>query len=325
MSNYKMSALGLTQLQFEKKLGKPLLLHGPTIDNILQQYASIGGLIVANCTFPAPDLTVKTEDKEISPGLTVRIYTPPNYAGDKPVCVFMHGGGWAMGDLEAEDGDIRAISKASGVVIVSVGYRLAPAHKYPAGLEDSVAAYHWALKNAASLGTTPNQAFTWGTSAGGNLALSVALKLIDTGYGDTLKGVVAVVPVTVLPDAVPEELKSKYTSYDEHAEHTIDTASAMKVFIDTYGGSPTDPYVSPLLHKRIKDLPKVYLVGAEMDTLRDDARLLKQYLDDAGVPNIYDEFAGYPHFFWAYPSPLLADIRADYSRNLLKGFKFVLS
>lgn len=135
-----------------------------------------------------------------------------------------------MGDLEGEDPQLRTISKAAGVVIVSVEYRLAPAHPYPAPFDDCVTAYYWALKNTAYLKTTPSQAFTFGTSAGGNLALSVALKVLDDGNGNTLKGVIAVVPVTVDPEVVPEHLKSKYTSYVEHAEHTVNTTKAMKMF-----------------------------------------------------------------------------------------------
>ena len=217
-------------IQFEKQLGKRLLLHGPTVEDLFKQYEKNGELLVSKLTFPSPDLSVKTEDREIAPGLKARIYTPPGYSGNKPVCVFYHGGGWAMGDLDGEDIQVRIISKDAGVVIVSVDYRLAPAHPYPAPLDDCITAYHWAMKNTSHLNTLPNQAFTFGTSAGGNLALSTALKIIDAGLGDTLRGVVAVVPVTIDPESIPADLKSKYTSYKEHAENTINTESAMKTF-----------------------------------------------------------------------------------------------
>jgi versiconal hemiacetal acetate esterase len=200
------------------------------MDDIFRQSEENGALLVSKLTFPAPDLTVKSIDKEIAPGLKVRIYTPPQYTSPKPVCIFYHGGGWAMGDLEGEDGQCRTISKAANVVIVSVDYRLAPAHKYPVPFDDCVFAYHWALRNALMLNTTPNQAFTFGTSAGGNLAISVGLKIIDLGMGETLKGVVAIVPVTINPEVVPESLKSKYTSYEEHDEHTVNTGKGMKTF-----------------------------------------------------------------------------------------------
>jgi versiconal hemiacetal acetate esterase len=203
-----------------------------------------------------------------------------------------------MGDLDGEDAQVRTISKATGLVIVSVDYRLAPAHPYPAGLDDCITAYYWALENWEILGTKKDEAVTFGTSAGGNLALSTALKVIDEGRGESLKGVVAVVPVTVAPDAVKKEWRDRYTSYEEHAEHTINTAAGMKAFFgelveigleevadsfaDAYKADPFDAYVSPLLHQKLKLLPKVYVAVAEQDTLRDDGRLLKAALDEAG-------------------------------------------
>lgn len=135
-----------------------------------------------------------------------------------------------MGDLEGEDPQLRTASKDTGLVIVSVDYRLSPANPYPAGLDDCMAAYDWAVNNSDLLNTTPKEAIVFGTSAGGNLALCTALKLIDQGKAATLKGVVAIVPVTVAPDVVPEELKGKYTSYTENTEHTINSAPAMKTF-----------------------------------------------------------------------------------------------
>jgi len=210
------------------------LLRGP-IDKVEEQFNAIGAALVKNLTFPPPDASVRTEDKEIAPGLKVRIYTPENYLGNKPVCIFYHGGGWAMGDLEGEDPQLRTVAKNTGLVIVSTEYRLAPKYPYPAGLNDCLATYRWALENSASLNTAPNQAITFGTSAGGNLALSVALKLIDAGEAKSLKGVVAIVPVTIARDAVPKSLKKNYTSYEEHAEHTINTESGMQAF---FGKSP---------------------------------------------------------------------------------------
>lgn len=135
-----------------------------------------------------------------------------------------------MGDLEGEDAQCRKASLDAGLVIVAVEYRLAPKNPYPAGLDDCVAAYRWAVKNSQELNTKPDAAVLFGTSAGGNLAISTALRLLDGGEGKALKGIVAVVPVTVSPDVVPEKLKGKYTSYTEHDKHTINTGSAMKAF-----------------------------------------------------------------------------------------------
>lgn len=185
-----------------------------------------------------------------------------------------------MGDLDADDGNCAAISKGAGVVVVSVDYRLAPAHVYPAGFEDCEKAFKWALENATSLGTT-KKAFIAGASAGGGSALGLALKLADQGLGSSVLGVVAQVPVTVHPDFVPSDLKSKYTSYKEHAEHTVNTNSAMLAFWDAYG-NPNDKYANPLLHDNLKALFKVYITCAGHDTLRDDARLMKEVLEKNG-------------------------------------------
>jgi len=311
-------------LKFEKELGGRQRLHGD-IDSIFSQWEQFGSLLQSKLTYPPPDNSVRTEVKEISPNLTVRIYTPLDYTGDKPVGLFFHGGGWALGDLDSEDGECRHASKAAGVVLVSVGYRLAPAHKYPAGLDDCVAAYYWALRNSSYLNTTLNQAFTFGSSAGGALAIGTALRVIDDGYGDTLKGIIALVPVTCHPDACPKRLKSRYTSYAENDQYTINSASAMREFLKVYGTPPEEPYTSPILHQRLKDMPRTYIVGAGLDTLRDDARLFKAALDDAGVPNMYHEYDGYPHWFWVFPSDHLKSTREEFWVKLLEGFKFILS
>jgi versiconal hemiacetal acetate esterase len=208
-----------------------------------------------------------------------------------------------MGDLDGEDYQVRTICKDAGVVIVSVDYRLAPKHPYPAPLNDCIEAYEWVLKNSALLKTTPNRAITFGTSAGGNLALATALNAIEKGLTDTLVGVVAIAPVTVDPNHVPEKWRKSYTSYDEHAENTINTKRAMEIFFgiysnlirwsllryipDEYKGDGKDPYVSPLLHKNLKSLPRVYLVGCSQDTLRDDARLFKLALEEAECVSQY--------------------------------------
>ncbi|KAG9247155.1 arylacetamide deacetylase [Calycina marina] len=311
-------------LDFEKEVGQRFLIKGP-IEKCNEQFASFGAALMKHLTFPAGDSSVKTEDKEIATGLKIRIYTPPNYAGNKPAVLFYHGGGWAMGDLDGEDYETREVCRDTGLVIISVAYRLAPENPFPAGLNDCVTAYRWAIENSRLLNTVPNEGITFGTSAGGNLALSVALKLIDTGGAESLKGVATIAPVTVSRHDIPENLKARYTSYNENTKKSIDTEEGMKAFQDAYGGDGKDPYVSPLLHPRIKDLPKVYIVWASMDTLRDDSKLFIEAMNEAGVSNRADEYTGYPHWFWGYPSKHLVQLRKDYFSNMKKGFEFILS
>jgi versiconal hemiacetal acetate esterase len=194
----------------------------------------MGGKMVQKLTFPTPDSSVATEDRTIEGGIKIRIYTPPGYTkGSQPIGLYIHGGGWAMGDLETDDGDCRKISKGVGVKLVSVDYRLAPQHKYPAGLNDCVAGFKWTLESAAALGGIPGKLFIAGASAGGGSSFATALRLIDEGKGDALAGIVAQVPCIIHPDFVPENLKSRYTSYDEHEENTVNTKSAMLTFWGT--------------------------------------------------------------------------------------------
>lgn len=243
-------------------------------------WEKLGGALVSKFTFPAPDDSITSEDRTIDDGLTVRIYTPKNYAGNKPLCYYTHGGGFAMGDLNMEDPACRNLSSA-GLVVVSIDYRLSPKYKFPTAHDDCFTGLQWAIKNAASLGTSDKFIIT-GASAGGNLALSTALKTIDSGLGGNLIGVIAQVPVTVHPDAVPEDLKSKYTAYDKHAEHTVNTASAMDSFTKAYNPPAEDKYYSVLLHPKIKELPKTYITYCTHDTLSDDARLFIDALKKNG-------------------------------------------
>ncbi|PSN65019.1 hypothetical protein BS50DRAFT_555344 [Corynespora cassiicola Philippines] len=309
--------------EFEEEFGERLLIQGD-LTSCQDGFARIGAKMVSKYQFPPPDPAIQTEEKTVD-GLRFRIYTPKNYAGGKPVGVYFHGGGWAMGDLDGDDAFCRQISKGGNVVLVSVEYGLAPQNKHPGLINDCWKGLNWTLSNAKDLGGIEGKIFTAGTSAGGQLALSLALKALDEGLEDSLVGVVAQVPATIHPAAVPENLKSKYTSTNEHAEHTVNSKSAMQTFWDAFGIPPNDPYASPLLHPRINDLKKVYMTVAGHDTLRDDGLLFKQKLDDADVSSKLDFYPGYPHYHWAWPSPKLKETEQEYISNLAKGVQFVVS
>jgi versiconal hemiacetal acetate esterase len=252
------------------------------VKNCFAGWEKLGGALVSKYTFPGPDTSVSTEDKTIGDDLKIRVYTPPGYVkGSRPVGLYIHGGGWAMGDLDMDDAGCRVQSKGAGAIIVSVDYRLAPQHPYPAGPDDCLTAYKWTLENAELLGGLPGKVWIGGASAGGNLVFTTALRLIDDGLGSSLAGLVPQVPVTVHPDVVPAELKSKYKSLDEHAEHTVNSKSAMGAFWKAYG-DPKDAYASPLLSDKLAQLPKIYMTIAGQDTLRDDGRLMKEKLESLG-------------------------------------------
>lgn len=219
----------MTDVQFEEEFGERIILE-PPLSNLFQQYTRIGELMAAKYVFPAPDPSVKTEDTATEKGLKLRIYTPESYKGGRPVCMYYHGGGWAMGNIDGEDPLSRAISKAGDVVVVSVEYGLAPQNAHPGLMNECYEALQWALRNSQRLNTAEGKFLTAGTSAGGQLALGTALRAIDDGLAEQLVGVVALMPATVHPDGVPEELKAKYTAMEEHDLHTLNTAGAMRAF-----------------------------------------------------------------------------------------------
>jgi versiconal hemiacetal acetate esterase len=195
-----------------------------------EQFMRYGGLMASKYTFPAPDALIKTEDTTTDDGIRVRIYTPDGYAGDKAVCMYYHGGGWAMGDINGDDPFSKAISKSGDIVVVSVDYGLAPDNKHSGLMNDCCKILAWALRNSDRLSTAEGKCVTAGLSAGGQLAFATALGAVGDGLSDELFGVVGLIPATVHPDAVPEELQSRYMAMEEHDQHTVNTGGAMSSF-----------------------------------------------------------------------------------------------
>ncbi|KAK4941419.1 hypothetical protein LTR10_018688 [Elasticomyces elasticus] len=309
--------------EFIAEFGGAPLLHGP-LDNVFKGWEELLSKLVSKYDFPGPDTSVEVRDLQINDnGLTCRIYKPPNATGTESLGVYIHGGGWAMGDLNGEDAQCRLISKKCNMVLLSVDYRLAPKHKYPAALDDCTEAAKWALRSRRTLEANDAPITLIGASAGGGLAFSTALRLIDDGLAAQITGVAAMVPVTVHPNAVPSDQKAKYTSYEEHAEHTVNTKSAMEAFFEAYGAPPDDKYTSCLLHSNLKHLRRAYIVECGTDTLRDDARLMQEKLESLNVPVKYDSYPGYPHYWWTFPSKVLADHQRDFFGNLIQGVNWV--
>ncbi|OJI99520.1 hypothetical protein ASPVEDRAFT_81133 [Aspergillus versicolor CBS 583.65] len=309
------SQLADSWLQFVHELGFVPVIDGP-YESLMQGWGAIFGKLMTLYKFPPPDLTVETEDRIIN-GIRIRIYIPPD-AVDPPVALYFHAGGWIMGGVDEEDGFSRALSKASGTTILSVGYRLAPAYEFPTPLEDCVHVAQWALETYA-----PKSVSFIGASAGGNLAFSTALSLVDKGLGDRVQGVIGIAPVTVHPDAVPVEKQAQYTSYRENDRATINTGSAMRTFLDCYGAPPEDPRLSCLLHPRLGEMNKAYMAIGGADTLRDDVRLMEQALTKLAVPVRCDEYPGFPPFSWLFPSPALKVHQRKFFGNLVRGIQWV--
>ena len=175
-------------------------------------------------------------------GILLRIYTPAG-PGPHPVLLYFHGGGWVIANLDVYDASARALCNAAECVVVSVGYRQAPEHKFPIAIEDCFAALQWAQKNAASINGDPLHVAVAGESAGGNMAAVVCLMARAQGTAPPVHQLL-IYPVTDFSFATP--------SYTEHANASPLNAAMMRWFASHYFKSPSEashPYASPLQSK----------------------------------------------------------------------------
>jgi acetyl esterase len=233
------------------------------------------------------------EDRKV-PGaageIPARIYSPSG----KPngVLVYLHGGGWVVGDIASYDAVCRALTNASGCVVVAVEYRLAPEDRFPAGPEDCYAAVKWASANAKSLGSDADHLVVGGDSAGGNLTAAVALMARDRG-GPKIRFQVMIYPVT---DSAMDQ--------GSHREFTADgmvlSHQDMVWFWDYYLKNKSDgdnPYASPNRAKDLSNLPPAVIITAEFDPLRDEGEQFAERLKRAGNKVTMRRYAGVVHGF----------------------------
>ena len=224
-------------------------------------------------------------------GVPARLYRP-NDRDDLGLLVFLHGGGWVLGNVETHDNLCRILANSSGQAVLSVDYRLAPEHQFPAPLDDAVTATRWAHANAASLGCSPDRLAIGGDSAGANLAIVVG-HLAPA----PLRYQLLVYPAT--------DLTCSFPSFTENAEGPQLTAAGMRWFINHYLGatptSVTDPRVSPHFaadHVLAKS-PPTLLITAQYDPLRDEGDAYAARLAALGVPTSHVRFSGMYHGFFS--------------------------
>jgi acetyl esterase len=245
---------------------------------------------------PIPEYAgVRVEARGIFAGgreIVIRIYRPATGDGPWPVVVFFHGGGWVVCTLETHDPYCRALATEAGVMVVSVDYRLAPEHKFPAGLEDCLAATEWVLTHAGELGTSGSRVFVAGDSAGGTMAAVVALLLREKGVTG-VAGQILIYPVTAYYDPAT-------ASYLEMAEGYGLTRKGMMWFWDHYLNHKDEAFdyrAAPLLAPSLRGLPRALLVTAEYDVLRDEGQAYAKRLEEAGVDVTHVFAEGMNHGF----------------------------
>jgi acetyl esterase len=237
---------------------------------------------VENRTIPGPGGELK-----------LRIYTPVG-KGPFPLIVFFHGSGFVICSLDTHDTMCRHLCAGASAVVVSVDYRLAPEHKFPAAPDDCLAATRWAAAHCAELNADPTRIALAGDSAGGNLAAVTALRVRDEG-GPALCAQLLIYPVTDADTNTP--------SYQENAEGYGLTRDGMIWFWGHYLDSQAnavDPHVSPLRAKNLSGLPPAFVLTAEYDPLRDEGEFYANRLTEAGVPTRLTRYDGVNHgfFFW---------------------------
>ena len=244
-----------------------------------------------------PAKVAKVETRSIDgPGgpIELRIYTPIG-SGPFPLMVFFHGSGFVLCSLDTHDGMCRNLCAGAGCVVASVDYRLAPEHKFPAGLGDCLHATRWAAVHAVELGADPTRIAVGGDSAGGNMAAVTAIRVRDEG-GPALCGQLLMYPVT-------DYHTPGTPSYQQNAEGYGLTRDTMKWFWGHYLRDPsegTHPHASPLRAPDLSGLAPALVITAEYDPLRDEGELYAARLRTTGVPIVLSRYNGVNHgfMFW---------------------------
>ncbi len=248
--------------------------------------------VVAGPQIPLAEVQETTVDGASGP-LRARLYTPEQAhdAQPGPLVVYFHGGGWVCGDLDTHDGPCRALARSSGIRVLSVEYRLAPEHPFPAPVDDALAAFESVAAGAGTLAVDPNRIALAGDSAGGHLAAVTARQASAAG-GPAPAFQLLIYPVTDL-SRVSESRRTFATGF-------VLTSEAMDWYEPRFlgqHGDRHDPRASPLLAEDLSGCPPALVVTAGFDPLRDEGEAYAEALQAAGVRTILRRYPGYVHGF----------------------------
>jgi acetyl esterase len=243
---------------------------------------------------PPPTREIADVTDDVVEGVPVRIYR--DEGSPTGVLVYFHGGGFVMGSIGLMDEVARELSHGTGAAVVSVGYRLAPEHPYPAGLDDCETVTRWAYANAEHFGVSPSCVAVAGESAGGNLAAALALRLKDAG-GIPLAGQVLIYPAVAGAAVFP--------STEQFDGLVVSRASATRYW-DAYCGGrdlEDEPCAAPLRAAHLDGLPPALVVLGGCDVLRDEGRAYAARLREEGVDVEEVCYPGQPHGFVNFGLP----------------------
>lgn len=274
-----------------------------------------------------PGAIARTEDRNV-PGpngpVPVRIYWPvAGTAGAAPpILLLFHGGGYALGDIDTHDGMARYYCAAAGVVVVNVGYRRSPEHKFPAGFEDCYAALQWAADHGAEIGADPARIAVTGDSAGGNFSAAICLAARDRN-GPSIAFQALVYPAVDLSRDASYPSRSALGG-GEYFLSLKDIAWISGMYFSDPAREGQDTRASPLLAKDLSGLPPALVITAGLDPLVDEGRLYHERLAAAGVASEYRCFDGTIHGFLSFAGVLDAGreglaLVAERVRQALRG------
>ena len=254
----------------------------------------LAGRVVTNPEPPELKSVTALSIPSSAGSIPARVYTPTKLRaadGLAPCLVFFHGGGWVIGDLDSHDVVCRKLAHDGELIVISVDYRLAPEHKFPAAVDDAIDATKWIAANAGQLGIDPTRLCVGGDSAGGNLAAVVALSARD-GNGPAIAGQVLIYPAT--------NFALMHPSHREPETSILLTHSVIRWFRDHYLGSAdgSDWRASPARASTLAGLPPAYVLTAGADPLRDEGEEYANRLQAAGVAVTYRHFPGQFHGFF---------------------------
>ncbi len=223
--------------------------------------------------------------------IPLRLYRPAGLASPAPTLIYYHGGGWTMGDLDTHDSLCRDLADEGRCAVVAVDYRMGPEHRFPAAVDDVLAATRWLQAQAESLGLDAQRFAVGGDSAGGNLAAVVALAWRDAGEPIPLKLQLLIYPATDMRAVAP--------SHSHNGQGYLLTAETIAYFRSHYvdPADYSDWRASPLLHGDLSRLPPALVITAGFDPLRDEGRQYADALSAAGSPAQYVCFERQIHGF----------------------------
>lgn len=266
--------------------------------------------VIRPSDFDIINLKIKSPEGKIP----IRVYYPQNtIKRDENSCIFfMHGGGFVMGNLDTHEGICLKLARETGRVIISIDYRLAPKHIYPSAIRDCYCVYYYICKNHKALKLNLKDISLCGTSAGGNLALAVMeMCLRRKKRGELPSSVILMYPVTDIESMLMEEYLPSYLENANEVNLTLEAMKSMLRYYIPYFDRNAEfeyphllgnPYISPVKSELIFHYPKVLVISAGRDILRDDNYNFVNVLAQNSVEFEHHEFVKKPHAFMSFES-----------------------